>query len=108
MFYKSSLLAVTVVLLSAGNLFALDTSEAIGTDISWMQDYGLDHQSLVVSDISLSIAAKNTGIDAVKSRLIGKDAGSVEMGAEQESQTNKDISGFNVYPVISIGVSYAF
>jgi hypothetical protein len=85
MFYKSSLLAVTVVLLSAGNVFALDTSEAIGNDVSWMQNSGLDHQSLVVGDISLSIAAKNTGIDAVKSRLIGKDAGSVEMRAEKKN-----------------------
>jgi hypothetical protein len=28
--------------------------------------------------------------------------------ADQERQTNNDIGGFNVYPVISVGISYAF
>ncbi len=27
---------------------------------------------------------------------------------EQEAKTNKDISGFRIYPVLSLGISYAF
>jgi hypothetical protein len=75
-----------------------------GTPLSPGLGFNLDAGVMFAGSPTVRLRANNISplIPAAQQQQIRSDL------AKQESQTNKDISGFNVYPVISIGVSYAF
>jgi hypothetical protein len=75
-----------------------------GTPLSPGVGFNLDAGVMFAGSPTVRLRANNISplIPAAQQQQIRNDL------AKQESQTNKDIGSFNVYPVISIGVSYAF
>jgi hypothetical protein len=75
-----------------------------GTPLSPGLGFNLDAGVMFAGSPTVRLRANNISplVPAAQQQQIKNDL------ATQERQTNQDIGGFNVYPVISIGVSYAF
>jgi hypothetical protein len=75
-----------------------------GTPLSPGLGFNLDAGVMFAGSPTVRLRANNISplVPAAQQQQIRNDL------ATQERQTNQGIGGFNIYPVISIGVSYAF
>ncbi len=87
-----------------GNSVAPYLGIGFGTPISSGFGFNIDAGVMFAGSPSVSLSANNisAGVPGEIQNQFRSDL------AAQEQKTNTDIKGFNVYPVVSIGFSYAF